>query len=297
MAIKSVQFTLNGETYALSLDSSTGKYQKTITAPSTSSYAQTDHVYPMVLEVQDVAGNTVTIDSDDSTYGEQMKLRVKETTAPVISVTSPGADAYLTNSTLSLSIDVTDSGSGVLASSITAELDETSVSLTKTAITNGYRCTYSGTVADGKHTLVVNAQDNDGNDATDKTVSFTVDTVPPTLDISSPAASLITNKQACTVSGTTNDATSGLAYVKIKLNGTDQGSVTVASDGSFSKDLALVSGDNTISVTATDNAGKTTTITRNVNYDPDAPVIVSIDVSESTVNAGEEFTIIVVATD
>ena len=44
----------------------------------------------------------------------------------------------------------------------------------KKTITNGYQCTYSGTVNDGAHKLVVTASDNDGNTAS-KTVVFTVD--------------------------------------------------------------------------------------------------------------------------
>lgn len=297
MAINSVTLSLNGQTYAIPLDGTSGKYKKTITAPTKSSYSQENHKYPMQLKVIDTAENVTIIDSADETYGNAMMLRVKETVAPIISVSAPGEGAYLTNASVSFSIDITDEDSGVAIDTISAKVDGIELNLTKTEITEGYRCICTTVVADGKHNLVVNATDNDGNAATEKTVSFVVDTVSPTLNISAPADTLITNKQICTIQGTTNDVTSGIASVQIKLNNTDQGSVMVASDGTFSKSLTLSKGENIIVVTATDKAGKYSTVNRKVVYDPDAPVIMSIDVNPNPVEAGGDFTITVQATD
>lgn len=47
MAVKTVQTVINGQTYTLTLNSSTGKYEATITAPSKSSYNQSGHYYPV----------------------------------------------------------------------------------------------------------------------------------------------------------------------------------------------------------------------------------------------------------
>ena len=294
MAMKSVLLDLNGQVYTLDYDSSTKKWKKTVTAPTASSYNQTDHVYAMELKAVDVAGNVTLVDKTDSTFGNLMKLRVKEKVAPAISVTKPSAGAYLTSNTVAFSVNVTDSGSGVSNSTISVKLDGIVLVVTKKT-TNGYQCIYSGTVNDGAHKLVVTASDNDGNTAS-KTVNFTVDTVPPTLNITSPAASLITNKQACAVSGITDDVTSKPVTVKVSLNGTDQGSVTVASDGTFSSSVNLIEGTNTIVITATDKAGKVTTVNRTVVYDSVSPVIVSIDVP-TEVESGSSFTITVEATD
>lgn len=38
MAVKTVQATINGQTYTLTLNSTSGKYEATVTAPSKSSY-------------------------------------------------------------------------------------------------------------------------------------------------------------------------------------------------------------------------------------------------------------------
>ena len=44
MAVKTVQYIFNGQTYNLTYNSKTKKYEATVTAPSKSSYNQTDHV-------------------------------------------------------------------------------------------------------------------------------------------------------------------------------------------------------------------------------------------------------------
>lgn len=297
MAIKTVTLTLNGQTITIPLKSG-NVYEKSIQAPAKSSYNQTDHVYPMVLKVTDQAGNTTTIDKSNATYGAAMKLRVKEKNAPTITITKPGAGAFLTNQSVAIEFTVTDDDSGVNPDTIKLQVDSgTAVSPTKNAITSGYKCTHTVTLSDGSHTIKINASDYDGNAATQKTVTFKVDTVPPTLNISAPADTLITNKQVCTVSGNTADATSAPVTVTIKLNGTDQGAVTVESSGAFSKALTLAKGTNTIVVRSTDKAGKYSEVTRTVIYDSDAPVIVSVTVNPNPVNAGETFIVTVEATD
>lgn len=297
MAIKSVQLVLNGVTHTLELDTSTNKYKKSITAPIASSYAQDNHVYAMVLNVEDMAGNIVTVNQDDAVYGDQMQLRVKERDAPLISIVTPGEGAYLTSNSVSISIDITDNDSGVATESISIKLDEKVVDVTKVRIANGVNCSYTGTVADGAHILSVYAEDNDGNVANEEVINFTVDTVPPALNVSEPASNVITNKQTCTVSGVTNDVTSGLASIEILLNEVEQGNVVVSSDGLFRKSVLLTSGENVIVVKATDKAGKVSIVSRNVMYDPDAPVILSIDVSPNPVSAGSNISITVEAGD
>ena len=73
--------------------------------------------------------------------------------------------------------------------------------------------------------------------------------------------------------------------------------MTVGSDGSFSKDLTLVVGSNTIAVVARDAAGKTTTVTRTVTVDQTAPVIKSVTLAPNPVDAGRTFVISVEVTD
>lgn len=44
MAVKTTQYIFNGQTYNLTYNSTSGKWEATVTAPSKSSYSQTDHV-------------------------------------------------------------------------------------------------------------------------------------------------------------------------------------------------------------------------------------------------------------
>ena len=148
-------------------------------------------------------------------------------------------------------------------------------------------------LSDGSHTVEVSASDHDGNAATAKSTSFTVDTVPPTLNVTAPSDGLITNSSSVTVKGTTNDATSSPVTITIKLNGADQGAVTVSS-GSFSKTLTLAEGSNTMEVTATDAAGKTSTVTRTITLDTSVPTIQSASITPNPVDAGATMVISVV---
>lgn len=203
MAVKTAQYIFNGQTYNLTYNSTSGKWEATVTAPSKSSYNQPDHVLGGAVKATDAAGNTTTVDQSHATLGESLKLRVKEKTAPTITITSPSAGAYITNTTPTIEFQVKDTDSGVNAGTIVVTVDGTAVStVTKTAIDGGYKCTCtSPTLKDGSHTISVKASDNDGNAAAAKTATFTVDTVPPTLQITAPSNDLITNKKTVTVSG------------------------------------------------------------------------------------------------
>ena len=149
-------------------------------------------------------------------------------------------------------------------------------------------------LADGAHTVVVNISDNDGNAAAEQSTTFTVDTVAPTIDITSPADGLVTASASLNVTGTTNDATSSPVTVKITLNGTDQGAVTVDSGGSFSKTVTLSEGSNTIVVTVTDAAGQTNSVTRTVELDTSVPEIRSATITPNPADTGASVIIRVV---
>lgn len=303
MAVKTVQAIINGATTTLTYNSSTGKWEATVTAPSTSSYNNNDgHYYPVTIKATDEAGNVTTKNDTDTTLGASLKLRVKEKTAPVITITYPSASALITNNKPAIAWKVTDNDSGVNSGSIKITIDSGSAitaGITKTAITGGYQCSYTPTtaLADGSHTIKIDASDNDGNAASQKSVTFKIDTVPPTLNVTAPAAGLITNKAACNVTGTTNDITSSPVTVTVKLNSGSAEAVTVGADGSFSKALTLASGSNTITVVATDSAGKSTTVTRTVTLDTVAPTIKAVTLTPNPVDAGKTYVISVEVTD
>lgn len=303
MAISTVQAYLNGTWYTLTYNSSTGKYEAALTAPGSTSYNQTNHVYAMQVRATNTAGTTTTVGTSDATVGAALKLRVLESVAPTISITSPGSGSYVTNNQQPIVFQVTDEsgGSGIDLTSLALKIDSgTTVgyngsSMAYSAITNGYAFTYTppSALSDGSHTVTINVSDNDGNTAAQASRSYTVDTVAPTLNVTNPSNSFLTNTAALTVQGSTNDATSSPVTVAITLNGVDQGTVTVSS-GTFTKSVTLTEGANTIVVTATDAAGRYTTVTRTGTLDTSAPVISSVSITPNPADTGESMLISVV---
>lgn len=231
MSISTVKATINGQTYNLTLNSSTGKYEATLTAPGKTSFNQTGGYYNVAVVATNTAGTSATADA--------------------------------------------------------------STAISTTAITGGYQVTYTpaSALSDGAHTVTIDVSDNDGNAAAQKSTTYTVDTIPPTLNLTAPTEGFITATSALTVAGTTNDATSSPVSVAIKLNGTDQGAVSVGTNGAFSKAVTLAEGSNTIVVTATDAAGKTTTVTRTVTLDTSVPKITAATITPNPVDAGASMVI------
>jgi predicted secreted protein len=295
MAIKTVKATINGQTYDLTLNSASGKWEATITAPGKTSYNLAGGYYNVSIEATNEAG---TKGSADASTVDGLKLVVKETVAPVITIVSPTAGAYVANSKQPVVFNITDEtgGSGVDISTLVVKQDGTAVAaanITHTAITNGYSVTYtpSAALSDGSHTVTINCKDHDGNAAAEKSTTYTVDTVPPTLNVTSPADGLITAASSVTVAGTTNDATSSPVVITISLNGTDQGTVPVGTGGTFSKVVTLKEGSNTIIVKAKDAAGKESSVTRTVTLDTSVPKIKAATITPNPVDTGKTMVI------
>ena len=297
MAVQSVNAKINGQTVNLTYNDGTGFWEATTTAPTSSSYNQPGHYYGVEITATDDSGNDTTINASTGDFQEECQLIVKEKVVPVITINSPTSGAHITNNKPTIQFSITDDDSGVDPDTITVKIDNGSVvstGITKTPSGKNYTCSYTpeSALGDGSHTIYINAKDHDGNAAVQKSVQFTVDTVAPTLNISSPADNLKTNEDTVTVSGTTNDATS--SPVTLTINGDP---VTVQSNGSFSKVVNLTEGDNTITIIATDSAGKSTTIVRHVTKDTGAPVFLSVEIVDNPVDAGDTYVIRVKVTD
>lgn len=297
MAIATVRAKLNGTWYSLAKGSSAEEWTATLTAPGTTSYNQPGKYYNVDVEATNTAGTTVTASGTDLA---SLRLVVRETVPPVITITAPASGAFITTNQPEIVFTVVDqqNGSGVDLSTLSLDVDGQAVSLSSvssTAITNGFRVSYNpGTMADGRHTISATCADHDGNTSAAVSASFTVDTVPPTLNVTSPTVGLITNAPGLVVQGVTNDDTSSPVTVKVTLNGADQGAVTLAQDGSFSKSITMAEGMNTIVVTATDAAGQSSTITRTAELDTSVPVIQSATVSPNPANTDDTVVVTVV---
>lgn len=293
MAIKTVRVKINGAWVNLTRNSSTGKYEGTITAPAATSYNLSGGYYPVTVEATNDAGTVVTKDATDLTIGTSLRLIVKEIIRPVITLVQPSNGAYMPNNKTQVVFNVTDEtgGSGVKTAAVALKIDsmthgESSLGMVKTAITNGYKFTYTPQTAmpDGKHNIVVNAQDNDGNAANAVTAAYTIDTTPPSLTISYPPNGLVTNAENCVLRGITNDALSSPVAVTVKHGGITH-TAAVESGGNFVQALALTEGTNTITVTSTDAAGKATVIVITAILDTTVPVVKTVTFEPNPINA------------
>lgn len=291
MAIQTVQAIINGVTTDLSYNSGTGKWEATVNAPAVSSFNQPDNRFNVTLKAVNTAGTQKTIDKTDGQFGEILALRVYERIKPVITI-SGFDDAYITTSSPSVAFALTDNDSGIDLSTLTLTVDDNEAQageISSEPASNGYNCVYTPStgLSEGSHTIKINVSDNDGNSADEKSVTFKIDTVPPTLNITSPSNGFVTNSSSVTVTGTTNDTTSSPVTVEIKLNNESLGNAEVQANGSFSFPVTLNVGENTITVTATDSAGKSSTSAITVTYDSTVPVFSSVSLTPNPVDAGK----------
>jgi parallel beta-helix repeat protein len=117
-------------------------------------------------------------------------------------------------------------------------------------------------LTDGDQHILVRATDAVGNQAV-VGLNFTVKTRITVLDVTAPAEGQITGATAILVNGTTETG------ANVQVNGRQARLV----GGRFSEEVLLTEGNNTIFITATDDAGNTATITRTVVLDTTAPFI------------------------
>ena len=301
MAIATVTTTINGVEHSLTYNETSGAWEATLTAPSKSSYNENDgHYYNVSIQAVDDAGNSSTCDSTHSTLGTSCQLKVKEKVAPTITILSPANGALLTNSSINVEFEVTDNDSGIDPYTLFMSMEGFSQQVpisqfnpTWTQIDGGYNMKINNLElqVQGELSLSIHVSDNDGNVATPATTTFTLDTIPPTLNVSSPADGLVTNQTNGQIVGTTNDDTSSPVTVTITVNGSDVGTVTVGSDGAFSKAVTYAEGVNTIVVTATDSAGKSTTITRTITINTVAPKFKTVELVPNPVDCGATYII------
>lgn len=296
MAIKQVQAVVNGITATLQLNSETGKYEATMIAPNKSSYPQQDHYYDVTVTAIDEAGNSVSVNSKDATLGPMLRLTVLENVPPVITISAPTDSQLLTNNQPTIIFTVKDNDSGVDPDTIILVIDGAEiVDIEKTASSSGgYICTYTPEepLSDGNHTVFGKATDHDGNEGVGEAIPFTIDTIPPELSVINPVNNYITNRSTVTVEGITNDETS--SPVTLSVNGTP---VTVFDNGTFSTIVTLEEGVNSITVIATDGAGRSTTVTRTVIKDTIPPVITDVSLSPNPADIGATYVISVSVTD
>ncbi|UYZ39565.1 MAG: PKD domain-containing protein [Candidatus Methanospirare jalkutatii] len=120
------------------------------------------------------------------------------------------------------------------------------------------------TLSDGRHTFYVKAEDKAGNVEESESVTFIIDTTPPTISIISPTDGQVFTTATITVSGTVSDNID-LSKVEVKVGSGSWQTATI-SGTTWSKQVTLAPGPNTIYARAIDEAGNTNEISVTVTY-------------------------------
>ncbi|MBI3344311.1 MAG: hypothetical protein HY028_05585, partial [Gammaproteobacteria bacterium] len=172
-----------------------------------------------------------------------------DTTPPTLTLTQPSSGQVFTTSPITVSGAATDNLSGIKDLWVNGVL---------TPLVNGaFTTSLSLTTASTRVSLY--AKDYEGNLGTTYTDVF-LDSVPPTINIQSPADGAIVTTSTLSVSAVAYD---DVGFPSVTLNGQP-----AVRDGDLvSATVTLTPGANTITLIATDGVGRQTTVTRTVTYD------------------------------
>lgn len=140
-------------------------------------------------------------------------------------------------------------------------------------VTSGGAWTYTLNLAEGINTIDVTAA-RSGTSPSYKNVAITLDTQAPVLTVAALPDGSSTANQVQNISGTVFDP---------NLTGvTVNGSPVSIHNGVFSYAIALVKGDNVITVTVGDSLGHISSNTRTIVFDPDFPKIMVSDPADGS---------------
>ncbi|MBJ6585529.1 Ig-like domain-containing protein [Enterobacter asburiae] len=288
-----VTVTLNGKSYTATVQSD-GSWTTTVPAADVGALAD-GASYQVSVSAQDSAGN-----SASATHGISV-----DTTAPVVSIATLSGDDMLNALEAQQPLTVRGSSSAEAGQTVTVTLG--GKSYTATVANDG---TWSldvpaadlAALSQGALTVTASVNDKAGNNG-QTTHTLTVDTVAPTVTISTVADDDIVNNAeqlaGQTISGTTT-AEQGQT-VTVSFNGHSY-QATVGADGSWSvfvpgRDfLGLSDGDYTITATVSDKAGNPGSATHDVTLNGDVPTItINTFAQDDIVNAAEHGTPLVVS--
>ncbi|KJM50096.1 Ig-like domain-containing protein [Enterobacter roggenkampii] len=288
-----VTVTLNGKTYTATIQSD-GTWTTTVPAADVGALADGAR-YQVSVSAQGSAGN-----SASATHGISV-----DTTAPVVSIGTLSVDDMLNAAEAQQPLTVHGSSSAEAGQTVTVTLG----GKTYTALV-GSDGTWTldvpaadlAALSQGALTVTASVNDKAGNSG-QTTHTLTVDTVAPTVTISTVADDDIVNNAeqlaGQTIRGTTT-AEQGQT-VTVSFNGHSY-QATVGADGSWSvfvpgRDfLGLSDGEYTITASVSDRAGNPGSATHDVTLNGDVPTItINTFAQDDIVNAAEHGTPLVVS--
>jgi predicted secreted protein len=123
------------------------------------------------------------------------------------------------------------------------------------------------TLAEGTNTFAATLKGPNGEGNLSPTISYVLDTTPPSIKVLSPRQNAQVNGSTVNISGQT-DPKASLIVRNRQVSGGGVTRTTAGDDGAWSASMPVVAGSNTIVISATDEAGNTasTTITIQRSY-------------------------------
>ncbi|MFT0926459.1 Ig-like domain-containing protein [Enterobacter cloacae] len=288
-----VTVTLNGKSYTATIQSD-GSWSTTVPAADVGALADGAN-YQVAVSAQDSAGN-----SASATHSISV-----DTTAPVVSIATLSGDDVLNAAEAQRPLTVHGSSSAEAGQTVTVTLG--GKTYTATVANDGtwtldVPATDLAALSQGALTVTASVNDNAGNHG-QTTHTLTVDTVAPTVTISTVADDDIVNNAeqlaGQTIRGTTT-AEQGQT-VTVSFNGHSY-QATVAADGTWSvfvpgRDfLGLSDGDYTITASVSDKAGNPGSATHDVTLNGDVPtIVINTFAQDDIVSAAEHGTPLVIS--
>lgn len=226
-----------------------------------------DRVHELVVEATDAAGN----------FRRSSVMFTIDTTAPSIQITG-AEDGGLYNAPVTPQVTVFD-----------ANPDETTLMLDGASYTEG-----TPVSGEGGHSFSASARDRAGNSSS-RAIAFTIDTVAPFApQVTSISDGQVVDYSVLDVAGSAEP----WSEVALVFDGITRTAITDASGHFLFPAVPFLEGDNTISLSATDAAGNTSTstsLTFTVQTDVEPPVLQVTGVEDggyyaSTVAVGVEIT-------
>ncbi|TFG70537.1 MAG: hypothetical protein E4H25_01825 [Methanomassiliicoccus sp.] len=181
-----------------------------------------------------------------------------DTTMPTIVIVSPYASALFGSSSVTVTWSAVDEGSGL-------DVIEVRYDSTEWVEVPATTATYTfSSLPDGSHTLEICATDACGYECTES-VTIRVDTIAPTLSITTPDMDDVFDVSDVTVSWTASDAGSGIAQVLVSIDG--GAAVSLGTTATSHTLEGLEDGEHDVTIEVVDAAGKSTEATISFTID------------------------------
>ncbi|MFC2057088.1 beta strand repeat-containing protein [Chloroflexota bacterium] len=184
-------------------------------------------------------------------------------TAPTVKIDSPASGSIVNTSRVTISGTIDD------PLVTTANLTVGGVAKPPVPVVNG-SFSQDVTLAAGANAITVSATDSAENTGSATPVTVTLDTTKPIITVTAPANNLLTNDGGILVTGSLDDLS--ISTATLNVNGTTQ-TISVLPDGSFNQMVALTTGANTMTVSASDGVNVGSSGVINVTLDSTQPDI------------------------